>query len=353
MKSIIALTISSIFLFNPAYPSQRPLKNKPLTGTALEQEIEKASSMVFENAYLIGVVGAWTKQAAQLAMQVSRELGVLKGKVDEELKTSKEPYLLSALFGQLLFEVDQYETGETYLESARIGLEKALLDHPKNTEILEVYGDVLYSLNKVKEAFVVWYKILENDPNHLNALNNIAAENGDHHDLQIAFDTFTKIEKLNPAVPVYYENMAAIYSSRRHECRLYTDVKDEAEAFAKADGYYLKAISLYPDKKDIKRLSTLRMMALDRFNRKVVVVPGKAEFPKEVIKDAIELWTDILSQSAFSQILYQDAKISLARWILINGEKERGCTLLKEEEFLEGKIRNFQIRLLDYYCKKD
>ncbi|MGH7977029.1 MAG: tetratricopeptide repeat protein, partial [Limisphaerales bacterium] len=131
-------------------------------------------------------------------------------------------------------------------DSVRKGYENFLKRYPNNARGHLAYGSFLNDIGD-EEAGLAQNKIsAQLDPKNPAAWNNLANYYGENGPLTNAFADYTKAIELNPAEPVYYENLATTVYLYRKDAEQFYGI-NETQVFNKALALYQKAVKLDPD----------------------------------------------------------------------------------------------------------
>jgi tetratricopeptide (TPR) repeat protein len=140
------------------------------------------------------------------------------------------------------------ELNERILErfaTVRKGYEDFLKRHPDSAPGYLAYGSFLNDIGDEDGSVVQCEKSRQLDPKNPAAWNNLANYYGEHGPITNAFAYYAEASELNPAEPVYYQNLAtSVYLFRRDAMSFYGIT--EPEVFNKALALYQQAMKLDP-----------------------------------------------------------------------------------------------------------
>jgi Flp pilus assembly protein TadD len=102
---------------------------------------------------------------------------------------------LMTRYGNFLFDRNRFgEAVEWY--------EKVLALEPNNTTVRTDMGTALWNMGEKDRAMAEYQKSLQTDPNHMLTLANLfMVQMEGQHDIQIATDLLTKMERIDPSYP--------------------------------------------------------------------------------------------------------------------------------------------------------
>ena len=127
----------------------------------------------------------------------------------------------------------------------RKGYEDFLQRHPGSAPGYLAYGSFLNDIGDEDAAAVQYEKSRQLDPKNPAAWNQLANYYGEHSPVTNAFAYYAKAIELNPAEPVYYQNLAtSVYLFRPDAMKFYSIT--EPEVFNKALALYQQAMKLDP-----------------------------------------------------------------------------------------------------------
>ncbi|MGH7950806.1 MAG: tetratricopeptide repeat protein [Limisphaerales bacterium] len=131
-------------------------------------------------------------------------------------------------------------------DSVRKGYEDFLRRYPNNTRGHLAYGSFLNDIGD-EEAGLAQNKIaVRLDPKNPAAWNNLANYYGENGSVTNAFADYAKAIELNPAEPVYYQNLATTVYLFRKDAKEFYGI-NEQQVFDKSLALYRKAIQHDPD----------------------------------------------------------------------------------------------------------
>ena len=129
--------------------------------------------------------------------------------------------------------------------TVRKAYEDFLQRHPDSAPGYLAYGSFLNDIGDEEGSMLQSEKSRQLDPKNPAAWNNLANYYGEHGSITNAFAYYAKASELNPAEPVYYQNLATcVYLFRREAMSFYGIT--EPEVFNKALALYQQAMTLSP-----------------------------------------------------------------------------------------------------------
>ena len=131
------------------------------------------------------------------------------------------------------------------LDPVRKGYEDFLTRHPGHTRARLAFGSFLMDLGEEDEAVTQMEKAREIDPKNPAAWNNLANHYGHRGPVTNAFAYYAKAIELNPAEPVYYQNLATTVFLFRVDATNYYRCTEQ-QVFDRSLELYRKALSLAP-----------------------------------------------------------------------------------------------------------
>jgi len=220
------------------------------------------------NDLLIGLVGAVlaTNQPLAVSNLVQQHTGISMSVSDVNDPTERELQQLMADDDAATAEVDKgiRDTNDFYAQGAGLPkdeLNKRIMDrfasvrknyedfltrHPDSAHGYLAYGSFLNDIGEEEAAVDQYEKSRQIDPKNPAVWNNLANYYGEHGPLTNAFIDYAKAIELNPAEPVYYQNMATtVYLYRRDAMAFYHI--NEPQVFDKALALYQQAMKLDPE----------------------------------------------------------------------------------------------------------
>jgi tetratricopeptide (TPR) repeat protein len=128
----------------------------------------------------------------------------------------------------------------------RKGYEDFLRRYPNNAHGYLAYGSFLNDIGDEEGSMAQSEKSRQLDPKNPAAWNNLANYYGENGPITNAFIYYAKAIELNPAEPVYYQNLATTVYLFRKDAREFYHIT-EPEVFDKALALYQQAMKLDPD----------------------------------------------------------------------------------------------------------
>ncbi len=126
------------------------------------------------------------------------------------------------------------------------GYEDFLRAHTNHVEARIAYGSFLNDIGQEEDAEAQWKLATEIDPKNPAAWNNLANNHGHHGNVKIAFDYYARAMELEPAEPVYIQNLATTVFLFRKDAQEHYKIT-EPQVFEKAMALYRKALALDPE----------------------------------------------------------------------------------------------------------
>ena len=219
------------------------------------------------NELLIGLVGALiaTNQPLAVSNLIQQHTGVSVTMVNPNDPAEKALAELMARDDEVLAEVDKWirdnnafaaqgagESKEALnqrirarLDSVRKDYEDFLQRFPNSAHGHLAYGSFLNDIGEEEAAGAQCGMAAQLDPKNPAAWNQLANYYGEHGPLTNAFVDYAKAIELNPAEPVYYQNLAATVYLFRKDARAFYGISEE-QVFDKALALYRKAMQLDP-----------------------------------------------------------------------------------------------------------
>jgi len=219
------------------------------------------------NDLLIGLVGALiaTNQPLAVSNLIQQKAGVSITLVNPNDPAEKELAGLMTGDDAALAEVDRWirdnnafaaqgagDTKEALnrrirerLDSIRQGYEDFLRRHPDSARGHLAYGSFLNDIGDEDAAGVQCAMAARLDPKNPAAWNQLANYYGEHGPVTNAFVDYAKAIELDPAEPVYYQNLATSVYLYRKDAREFYGL-DEQQVFDKSLALYRKAMQLDP-----------------------------------------------------------------------------------------------------------
>ena len=220
------------------------------------------------NELLIGLVGALitTNQPLAVSNLIQQNAGVSVTIVNTNDPAEKELAQLMAEDDAAVTEVDKWIQGNNAfaaqgageskealnrrirarLEPVRKDYEDFLRRYPDFARGHLAYGSFLNDIGEEDAAVAQYGKAAQLDPKNPAAWNQLANYYGEHGPVTNAFVDYTKAIDLNPAEPVYYQNLAAMVYLFRKDAEAFYGISEE-RVFDKALALYRKAVQLAPD----------------------------------------------------------------------------------------------------------
>jgi tetratricopeptide (TPR) repeat protein len=220
------------------------------------------------NDLLIGLVGAVlaTNQPQAVSNLVQQQTGISMAVADVNDPVERELQQLMADDDDATAEVDKWirdnndffkqgaglpkeELNKRILErfaSVRKNYEDFLRRHPDSAHGYLAYGSFLNDIGEEESAVDQYEKSRQVDPKNPAVWNNLANYYGEHGPLTNAFIDYAKAIELNPAEPIYYQNMATTVYLYRRDAREYYHI-NEQQVFDKALTLYQQAMKLDPE----------------------------------------------------------------------------------------------------------
>ena len=219
------------------------------------------------NELLIGLVGALiaTNQPLAVSNLIQQHTGVSVAMVNPNDPAEKELQKLMVEDEAALNEVDKWirdnnafaaqGAGEprealnrrilARFELVRKDYEDLLRHYPDFARGHLAYGSFLNDIGEEAAAGAQYGRAAQLDPKNPAAWNQLANYCGEHGALTNAFVDYAKAIELNPAEPVYYQNLAATVYLFRKDARAFYGISEE-QVFDKALALYRKAMQLNP-----------------------------------------------------------------------------------------------------------
>jgi tetratricopeptide (TPR) repeat protein len=219
------------------------------------------------NEFLIGLVGALiaTNQPLAVSNLVQQHTGVSVTLVNPNDPAEKELARLMAGDDAALDEVDKWirdnnafaaqgagESKEALnqrirarFDSVRKGYEDFLRRHPNSARGHLACGSFLNNIGEEETALAQYETAAQLDPKNPAAWNQIANYCGEHGPITNAFVDYARAIELNPAEPVYYQNLATTVYLFRKDARAFYGISEE-QVFDKALALYRQAMQLDP-----------------------------------------------------------------------------------------------------------
>jgi tetratricopeptide (TPR) repeat protein len=131
-------------------------------------------------------------------------------------------------------------------ELVRKDYEDLLRHYPDFARGHLAYGSFLNDIGEEAAAGAQYGRAAQLDPKNPAAWNQLANYCGEHGLLTNAFVDYAKAIELNPAEPVYYQNLATTVYLFRKDAKAFFGISEE-QVFDKALALYRKAVQLAPD----------------------------------------------------------------------------------------------------------
>jgi tetratricopeptide (TPR) repeat protein len=135
---------------------------------------------------------------------------------------------------------------EQRFDRVRKDYEAFLFQHPDHARAHLAYGSFLSDIQEDVAASMEWEKARQLDPKNPAIWNNLANYYGHNGPVTNAFDYYAKAIELNPAEPIYYQNLATTVFLFRQDATNHFRIT-EKQAIDKAMALYRKALALDPD----------------------------------------------------------------------------------------------------------
>ena len=214
--------------------------------------------------------------------------------------------------------------------------EDFLTRHSGHVEARIAYGSFLNDIGDEPAAEVQWIKATETDPKNPAGWNNLANLNGHSGDVKKSFDYYARAIALDPAEPVYLQNLATTVFLFRKDAMEFYKI-DEQEVFAKAMRLYRQALALDPED-----FSMAAELAQTYYGIKVPKIDGTnvnraAEL--KLAEEAMTAWR-AAQKLATSDVEREGIHIHLARWQINLGrdaEARRNLEAITNEVWLAAK----------------
>ena len=220
------------------------------------------------NELLIGLVGALlaTNQPLAVSNLIQQKTGVSVALANPNDPAEKELQQLMTGDDAALAEVDKWirdnnafaaqgagESKEALnrrirarFDSIRQGYEDFLRRYPDSARGHLAYGSFLNDIGDEEAAGAQCEIAAQLDPKNPAAWNNLANYYGEHGPLTNAFVDYAKAIELDPAEPVYYQNLATTVYLYRKDAKEFYGL-NEQQVFDKALALYRKAMHLDPE----------------------------------------------------------------------------------------------------------
>jgi tetratricopeptide (TPR) repeat protein len=219
------------------------------------------------NELLIGLVGALiaTNQPLAVSNLIQQHTGASVTMVNPNDPAEKELARVMAADDAALDEVDKWirdnnafaaqgagESNEALnrrirarFDSVRKDYEEFLRRYPNSARGHLAYGSFLNNIGEEGAAVAQYETAAQLDPKNPAAWNQIANYCGEHGPLTNAFVNYARAIELNPAEPVYYQNLATTVYLFRKDARAFYGISEE-QVFDKALALYRQAMQLDP-----------------------------------------------------------------------------------------------------------
>jgi tetratricopeptide (TPR) repeat protein len=219
------------------------------------------------NQLLIGLVGAFiaTNQPLAVSNLIQQHAGVSVAMVNPNDPAEMALSELMARDDDVLAEVDKWirdnnafaaqGAGEpkealnqrirARLDSVRKDYDELLKRFPNSANGHLAYGSFLNDIGEEAAAGAQCAIAARLDPKNPAAWNQLANYCGEHGPLTNAFVDYAKAIELDPAEPVYYQNLATTVYLYRKDARMFYGISEE-QVFDKALALYRKAMQLDP-----------------------------------------------------------------------------------------------------------
>ena len=219
------------------------------------------------NELLIGLVGALiaTNQPLAISNLIQQNTGVPVAIVNPNDPAEKELTQLMAGDDTAVTEVDKWIQGNNAFAAQGAGESKEALNRRIRARLEPVrkdyegflrrypdfarghlaYGSFLNDIGEEEAAGAQCEKAAQLDPKNPAAWNQLANYCGEHGPLTNAFVDYAKAIELDPAEPVYYQNLATTVYLFRKDAEAFYGI-NEQQVFDKALALYRKAMQLNP-----------------------------------------------------------------------------------------------------------
>ncbi len=132
------------------------------------------------------------------------------------------------------------------LNQVRKGYEDLLQKYPDFARAHLAYGSFLNETGEEEAGAAEFEKATLLDPKNPAAWNNLGNYHGHRGPVTNAFTDYARAIELNPAEPIYYQNLATTVYLFRKDAREFFGI-NEQQVFDKALELYAKALKLKPD----------------------------------------------------------------------------------------------------------
>ena len=132
------------------------------------------------------------------------------------------------------------------LNTVRTNYTVFLRRHPDSSRGYLAYGSFLDDIGDEESGKVQFENASQIDPKNPAAWNNLANYYGENGPLTNAFADYARAIDLDPAEPVYYQNLATTVYLFRKDARAYYGLSEQ-QVFDKALALYRQAVQLAPD----------------------------------------------------------------------------------------------------------
>ncbi len=199
------------------------------------------SNLVQQQTGIAVTVPAANDPAEQELQQLMADDDAASAEVDKWIRDNNDFYAQGA-------GVPKEELRKRIMDrfaSVRKGYEDFLKRHPDSAHGYLAYGSFLNDIGEEEAAVEQYEKSRQLDPKNPAVWNNLANYYGEHGPLTNAFIDYAKAIELNPAEPIYYQNMATTVYLYRKDAREFFHI-NEQQVFDKALALYQQAMKLDP-----------------------------------------------------------------------------------------------------------
>ena len=220
------------------------------------------------NDLTIGLLGALlaTNQPLAVSNAIQQNIGISVAVANPNDPADQELRQLMEDDDATLAEVDQWIKTNNALMATGMGESKEALNqrirarldtvrtnytvflrrHPDSSRGYLAYGSFLDDIGDEASGKVQFENASQIDPKNPAAWNNLANYYGENGPLTNAFADYARAIELDPAEPVYYQNLATTVYLFRKDAREYYGL-NEQQVFDKALALYRQAVQLDPD----------------------------------------------------------------------------------------------------------
>jgi tetratricopeptide (TPR) repeat protein len=223
------------------------------------------------------------------------------------------------------------------------GYEGFLERHPNHANARLAYGSFLNDIGEEAGAEAQWQKAREVDPKNPASWNNLANFYGHNGDVQKAFEYYARAIELDPAEPVYCQNLAtSVFLFRKDAMEFYKIT--EQEVFAKAMSLYRKALSLDPGNYSLAAELAQTYYGIKAPKSDDTNVTRQAEL--KLAEEALAAWRTAQKLSS-NDLEREGIHLHFARWQINSGRYEDARKNLEvvTNEFWSGSKRTLARKL--------